>query len=156
MDNPIHGLQDMYTVISNERKIGGVIEADEIKLRSGETFQSPVFTNIDYSGSTFYTVSFISDKGTTMLIHVNDISTIKSLAHKRVQNINNQYYKEMKTKEKINYLKRLCKADQGACTKPFMEEVNRIIEDIGSKSIQGEDISIGIFKKAENNVFKIA
>jgi hypothetical protein len=46
----INGLSDMYTIIQNERKIGGVIEAESIKLRSGEEFVCPVILNIDFVG----------------------------------------------------------------------------------------------------------
>ncbi|WP_205600767.1 hypothetical protein [Gracilibacillus sp. YIM 98692] len=157
MGNQINGYHDFYTVISNERKIGGVIEAEEIRLRSGETFKFPVFTNIDYSGSTFYTICFITDNGTKMIIHVNDISTIKSPVHKRVQDIKNEYYREMKIKEKVNYLKRLCQADQGAYTKPFVEEAKLIIEDIGYKNVENlNDIKFSLLTQKESNFFKIA
>ncbi|MBM7572754.1 hypothetical protein [Aquibacillus albus] len=143
MGHSINGYHDFFTVISNERKIGGVIEAEEIRLRSGEKFQSPVFTHIDYSGSTFYTICFITNTGTKIITHVDDISTIKSPVHKRVQDINNEYYREIKVKEKLKYLKRLCQVDQGAYMKPFVEEAMLIINDIGYKNVkQLNDLNI--------------
>ncbi|WP_227939569.1 hypothetical protein [Alkalihalobacillus deserti] len=158
MSYSINGFQDFYTVLSNERKIGGVIEAENIKLRTGEVFHSPVFTNIDYSGSVFYSVGFISDEGVRMIVHVNDISTITSPLHKKVAMMNNEYYKALKMKEKVMYLKRLYKADQGAFTKPFLEEVKLIIEDIGISSIENDkELSKELLLKVSNNkVIKIA
>ncbi len=157
MSNEINGFHDFYTVISNERKVGGVIEAQEIRLRSGEVYQCPVFTNIDYTGSTFYTICFITEDGNRMIVNVNDISAIKSPAHKHIQDMNNNIYKEIKVKEKLNYLKRLCKADQGAHTKPFVDEAVLIIKDVGYKNVENEnDISVEFFKKKDTKVFKIA
>ncbi|MBM7570595.1 hypothetical protein [Aquibacillus albus] len=157
MGNQINGYYDFYTVISNERKIGGVIEAEEIQLRSGESFQFPVFTNIDYSGSTFYTICFITDNCTKMIVHVDDIRSIKSPVHKRIQDIKNEYYREIKINEKVNYLKRLCQADQGAYTKPFVEEAKLVIDDIGYKNVENlNDVNIKLLTKSEDKVFKIA
>jgi hypothetical protein len=157
MSYSINGFHDFYTVLSNERKIGGVIEAETVKLRSGEVFNSPVFTNVDYSGSIFYSIGFITDKGVRMIVHVNDISTIVSPVHKKISMIKNEHYKSMKINEKLMYLKRLFKADQGAFTKPFLEEVTLIIEDIGIKSLENDkDLSNELLFKVKDNVIKIA
>jgi hypothetical protein len=156
MGYSINGFHDFYTVLSNERKIGGVIEAENIKLRSGEVFQSPVFTNIDYSGSVFYSVGFITDKGIRMIVHVNDISTITSPIYKKVAMMKNEYYKSLKVKEKLKYLKRLYKADQGAFTKPFLEEAKLIIEDIGITSIENDKELNKLLLQFSNKVTKIA
>ncbi|MCQ6281962.1 hypothetical protein [Bacillus sp. EB600] len=34
----VNGLNDIYTIIQNERKLGSAIEAESIRLRSGEEF----------------------------------------------------------------------------------------------------------------------
>ncbi|WP_209122739.1 hypothetical protein [Alkalihalobacillus sp. BA299] len=157
MSYSINGFHDFYTILSNERKIGGVIEAENIKLRTGEVFDYPVFTNIDYSGSVFYSVGFITDKGIRMIVHVNDISMITSPLHKKVAMVNNEYYKRLKMKEKLKYLKRLYKADQGAFTKPFLEEAKLIVEDIGVKPLENDqEIDQELIFKISNKVIKIA
>jgi len=43
----INGLLDMKTIIQNERKVGGAVEAELIKLRTGEEYSLPV-KNIPY------------------------------------------------------------------------------------------------------------
>ncbi|WP_209124278.1 hypothetical protein [Alkalihalobacillus sp. BA299] len=157
MNNSINGFHDFYTILSNERKIGGGIEAETIKLRTGEVFRNPVFTNIDYSGSVFYTIGFMTEDGVCMIVHVNDISSITSPVHKKVAMIRNKYYRAMKVKEKVKYLKRLFKADQGAYTKPFLEEAKLIIEDVGVKPIENDqEIGQELIFKISNKVNKIA
>jgi hypothetical protein len=92
-----------------------------------------------------------------MIVHVNDISMITSPLHKKVAMMNNEYYKSLKMKEKILYLKRLYKADQGAFTKPFLEEAKLIIEDIGITSIEDDkELSKDLLLKVSNKVIKIA
>ncbi|MGO4887338.1 hypothetical protein ACJ2A9_06255 [Anaerobacillus sp. MEB173] len=153
---PINGYNDIQTVISNERKIGGVIEAEQIQLRSGEVYDCPVFTSVDVVGANIYSIGFISKDGVRMIVHVNDISMIKSATHKKIHELNNAGYKEYKVKEKLKYLKRLCKADQGACTCPFVEEAMLIIEDIGTDVLKVEkDLDLKFLSKG-NKVVKIA
>ncbi len=157
MGYPINGFHDFYTVLTNERKIGGVIEAESVKLRTGEVFHSPVFTNIDYSGSVFYSIGFITSEGVRMIVHVNDISSITAPSHKKIANMKNEHYKEIKVNEKLKYLRRLYKADQGAFTKPFLEEAKLIIEDIGMTSLEKEkDLSVEFLARFNKKVFKIA
>jgi hypothetical protein len=131
MRGQVNGFNDIFTIIANERKVGGAIEAEKIRLRSGEEFQSPVITNIDYSGSIFYSISFVSDDGSRMIINVNDISMIAEPVHKKLHEINNRIYREHKTEEKIRYLGRLCEVNEGSCTPIFLEEAKEIVEDIG-------------------------
>lgn len=153
MSYPINGFQDIHTLLTNERKIGGAIEAEQIKLRSGEVYNYPVFTNVDYTGGTFYSVGFVSDDGTRMIVNVSDISSIKSPMHKKVTTVQNSFFKEYKTREKLNYLKRLIRADQGAYTKPFVQEASLIVEDIGIKYVSNE---INIEFLTNSKVVKIA
>jgi hypothetical protein len=155
MSYPINGFHDFHTILANERKIGGVIEAEQIQLRSGETFSFPVFTNIDYTGSTFYSLGFISFDGVRMIVNVNDISSIKAPMHKKVSEIYNPNYREMKISEKVNYLRRLYKADQGAFTRPFVQEATLIIEDIGIENVKN-DLNIDFLEVKSNKVVRIA
>ncbi|RBW68322.1 hypothetical protein [Bacillus taeanensis] len=154
MNSQVNGLMDIYTIVSNERKVGGAIEAEKIQLRSGEVFDYPVITNLDYSGSVFYHLSFITDSGSPMMVHVNDISLIASPVHKKVCDLKNHSYKKMKTEEKIHYLKLLCTVNEGSYTKPFIDEVKAIIQDIGYHSLkQDQDFT---FIAKEKQLFKIA
>ncbi|UTR11687.1 hypothetical protein MM300_05080 [Evansella sp. LMS18] len=154
----INGYKDFYTVIENERKIGGVIEAEEVQLKNGEIYKNPVFTNIDYSGGIFYTAAIVANDGSHIIVHVNDISMIKSPAHKKIKDMKNHYFKEIKIKEKMRYLKCLAKGDQGAFTKPFVEEARLIIEDIGSDVLINEkqELSYEFMTMFNNKVVKIA
>jgi hypothetical protein len=138
MGYDVNGFTDMYTVLSNERKIGGAIEAEQIRLRTGEEYSNPVITNIDFNGSVFYSLGFITDKGKHYIVNVQDISIISSSRHCKIFELNNMYYMNLKTKQRIKYLKRLCEVNEGCCTKVFQEEVQHIVEDIGYEAIKNE------------------
>lgn len=127
----INGLRDIHTVLSNERKLGGAVEADFIRLSSGEEFSNIVVTHIDTAGSIIYSVSFITEEGNRYIIHVNDISLISQPTHKHIKYLKNKYYKQWKTEEKIKFLKKLCGLNEGCCTKPFLCEATTLVEDIG-------------------------
>lgn len=130
----VNGLKDIHTVLSNERKLGGSVEADIIRLRSGEEFPNAVITHIDMAGSIIYSVSFVTEEGNRYIIHVNDISMISQPAHKYIKNLNNKYWKQHKTEEKIKFLSKLCGLNEGCCTKLFFREAQQIIEDIGMEA----------------------
>ena len=49
--NKINGLKDIHKLLVNERKIGGVIEVNTLRLRTGEVYQNAVITHIDLIGS---------------------------------------------------------------------------------------------------------
>ncbi|WP_102345502.1 hypothetical protein [Bacillus sp. Marseille-P3661] len=154
MENIVNGFNDIYSIIVNERKIGGLIEANKINLRTGEEFTNAIITNIDYSGSIFYTLTFVADNGERIIVNVNDISKIEAPFHKRVHQIKNKLFKEQKIKEKNSYLKRLCELNKGAFVKTFLDEVLLLVEDIGTYNIS-EDIDIS-FLNVKDKVIKIA
>lgn len=133
----VNGLKDIHTVLSNERKLGGAVEADFIRLRTGEEFTNIVITHIDTAGSILYSVSFVTEEGKRYIIHVNDISVISEATHKHINQIRNKYYKKWKTEEKLKFLQKLCKLNEGCYTKPFINEVMHIIEDIGKDAVRG-------------------
>jgi hypothetical protein len=150
----VNGLTDIHTVMVNERKIGGAIEAEKIRLRSGEEFVCPVITHIDCSGSSFYSLGFLTAEGKTIIVHVNDISMIVEPIHKKIYELKNRYYKEHKMKEKLKYLKRLCEVNHGSNNLPFIKEAKMIIEDIGLDAAKKEiDLN---FLNEKKHLFRIA
>jgi uncharacterized protein YerC len=154
MAKMINGYLDMHTVVLNERKLGGAIEAERIKLRTGEEYSRPVITNIDFCGSVFYCLTFVDEQGERMMVHVNDISIIDNPTHKKVCDLNNKYYKQIKAEERINYLKRLCEVNDGACTELFLKEAKMIIDDIGYENIR-QEIDLTFLAK-NKKIYKIA
>ncbi|MEW9674221.1 hypothetical protein [Ammoniphilus sp. 3BR4] len=129
----VNGLKDIYTVLVNERKLGGAVETESVRLRSGEEFPNAVVTHIDMAGPIIYSVSFITEEGKRYIVHVNDISMISQPAHKYIKSLNNSFYKQFKTEEKIKYLTKLCQLNEGSFAKPVFNEVLQIIEDIGKE-----------------------
>lgn len=127
----VTGLKDIHTVLSNERKLGGAVEADFIRLRSGEEYNNVGITGIDTSGSIIYSVSFVTEEGKRFIIHVNDISLISEPTHKYIKQLNNKIYRRWKTEEKVKFLKKLCGLNEGCFTKPFVCEAMQVMEDIG-------------------------
>jgi hypothetical protein len=154
MNYEINGFTDIYTILSNERRVGGAIEAESIRLRSGEVFNHPVVTHIDYTGSTFYTIGFVSDKGLKMIVNVTEISAMVSPAHKRIKELKNSHYKNIKVNEKLRYLKRLCELNEGCRTEPFVQEVKAIVNDIGWESV-GNQLNLD-FLRENQKVVQIA
>lgn len=154
MTNTINGFHDIYSILANERKLGGVIEAAKITIRSGEQYSNPVITNIDFFGGTFYSVGFIADNGNHLIVNVSDISKIEEPAHKRIHEMENKVFQSQKLTEKNNYLKKLCDLNKGVFLNTFLNEVNLLVEDIGFDNIN-EDIDIK-FLPQKNNVIKIA
>ncbi|WP_124728080.1 hypothetical protein [Staphylospora marina] len=135
MNREIDGLIDIHTILSHERKLGGAVEADFIRLNSGEMFQSPVITRIDVTGGNVYTVSFVDESGRKFIVHVNEIAVIGSPGHKRIHELNNRYGKQMLTARKLAYLKRLCEVNAGSSDPFFVKEVIVILDDIGMDAV---------------------
>lgn len=138
MNYQINGLRDIYTVLANERRIGGAIEAQSIRLSTGEVFNNPVITHIDFSGFTFYTMGFVTDQGLRMIVNVNEISKIFSPEHKRIKDLQNSCYKKIKVEEKLRFLKRLCEVNEGCHTKTSLDEIKAVVNDIGLESLEGK------------------
>lgn len=154
MTHNINGFIDIHSILANERKIGGVIEASRITLCTGEEYNNPVITNIDFFGGTFYTLGFIADNGNHIIVNVRDISKIVEPVHKKVHEMQNIVYKMEKLKEKNNYLKKLCDLNKEVYIKTFLNEVNLLVDDIGVENIS-EEIDHSFLTK-KNKIFKIA
>jgi hypothetical protein len=127
----INGYTDMHTVISNERKIGGALEASMIRLRSGEEFKNAVITRLEMSDAQFCSLGFFTEDCKRVIVHINDISMIMDANHVNVSDLQNPCMREKKMEERIKHLKRLCELNEGSCTVPFREEVMMLVEDIG-------------------------
>jgi hypothetical protein len=130
----INGLQDIHTIILNERKVGGAVEAEFIRLRTGEEFISPVITSMDMDGAAIYSAGIFTNEGKRFIVSVNEISMISEPTHKRLHELMNKPYQEFKTAEKINYLLRLCELNEGSETPIFRGEVMQIADDIGKEA----------------------
>jgi hypothetical protein len=127
----VNGLADIYTVLSNERRLGGVIETEYICLRNGEHFPHSVITSIERIGNAGYYVGFITKEGKRVISHIDEITLISEPVHKRICEMSNEVYKKIKIDEKIKYLKKLCQVNEGSCTPVFEKEVKQVVEDIG-------------------------
>jgi DNA polymerase II large subunit len=127
----INGYTDMYTVIANERKVGGAIEASTIRLRSGEVYANAVLTRLEMSGTHFCSIGFVTEDGKRLIVHVNDISMVADARHVDVRELNNDLMREEKTAERLKRLKRLCELNEGSCTLTFQEEATLLVQDIG-------------------------
>ncbi|MED4353642.1 hypothetical protein P9265_15100 [Schinkia azotoformans] len=154
MTYKINGFIDIHSILTNERKLGGVIEASVIRLRTGEEYNNPVITNIDFFGGIFYSLGFIADNGDHMIINVSDISKITEPTHKKIHEMNNKVYKAEKLSEKNSYLKKLCDLNKGVYIKTFINEVKLLVEDIGVENINKE-IDIDFLQK-NKKIVKIA
>ncbi len=127
----INGYTDMYTVIANERKIGGAIEAGSIRLRTGEMFANAVLTRLEMSGAHFCSIGFVTEEGQRLIVHVDDISMIADARHVNVCDLRNDGMRAEKKAERLKRLKRLCELNEGSCTLTFQEEAFLLAEDIG-------------------------
>ncbi|MEC1773680.1 hypothetical protein [Schinkia azotoformans] len=154
MTYKINGFIDIHSILTNERKLGGVIEASVIRLRTDEEYNNPVITNIDFFGGTFYSLGFIADNGDHMIVNVSDISKITEPTHKKIHEMNNKVYKAEKLSEKNSYLKKLCDLNKGVYIKTFINEVKLLVEDIGVENINKE-IDIDFLQK-NKKIVKIA
>lgn len=151
----LHGLKDIHTVISNERKIGGTVEASFIRLRSGEEFTYPVFTSIDVSKGQLVTLGFITESDEHIIVHVDEISQIKGLEYKLKCELKNIQAKKGLLSEAIQYLRKLCEINQGFVTRPFKEELIRLVRDISMEEIQNHNLSLPISLEEQNNLIYI-
>ncbi|MED0676300.1 hypothetical protein ABEV55_06200 [Aneurinibacillus thermoaerophilus] len=138
MGYQVKGLMDIHTVLSNERKLGGVIEVEYLRLRSGEQFPNAVITSIEMAGNAIYSVGFITEQGKQFIAHVDEISIILEPVHKRICEMSNESYRQIKTVEKLKYLKKLLQANAGSCTPTFRKEVEQLVDDIGVNAAANE------------------
>lgn len=152
MKTYINGMQDINTIIRNERKLGGAVEAEFIRLRTGEEFGSPVITSIDTDGTVICAVGFFTKEGKRLLVGVNELSMISEPTHKYLHQLTNSAYKSFKTEEKVKYLIRLCELNEGSETPVFKEEVKRIVEDIGEEALLSLDVQPSFLQPARRKI----
>ena len=150
----INGLKDIHKLLANERKIGGVIEVDSLRLRTGEVYPQAVITHIDLLGSSIYSIGFITNEHQNIIINVSELSLLEAPKHKKIHEINNQAYKTTITKVKIKYLKRLLEINKDSFNPIFLEEARMIIGDIGLSAANKEINTSTI--NPENNIYSIA
>nr|WP_263324930.1 hypothetical protein [Neobacillus sp. Marseille-Q6967] len=142
MFNMLFGLKDIHTVITNQRKIGGAAEADSIRLSSGETYQNPVFTNVDISKGQYVSVGFIDEEGQNIIAHVDQIAVIKGLEHKLICQLNNTFIKQIMVRDTLQYLQKLCEVNSGFVTQTFKKEALRLVQDVSLKELKNHNISL--------------
>lgn len=152
----INGYTDMYTVIANERKIGGAIEADTIRLRSGEVYANAVLTRLEMSGAHFCSIGFVTEEGKRLIVHVDDISMIADARHLNVCELANPHMRAEKIADRLKRLKRLCELNEGSCTPTFQEEALLLAHDIGLETAR-EHVDLSFLPQAEKTrVIRIA
>ena len=142
MFNMLFGLKDIHTVISNKRKIGGAAEADMIQLSSGETYQNPVFTNVDISKGQYVSFGFIDENGVNIIAHVDQIAVIKGLQHKLICQLNNTYIQQMMVRDTLQYLQKLCEVNVGFVTQTFKKEALKLVRDVSVKELNKHNITL--------------
>jgi hypothetical protein len=152
----INGYTDMYTVLSNERKIGGAIEVSLIRLRSGEEYNNVVLTRLEMSDAQFCSLGFVTEEGKRLIVHVNDVSMIADANHVNVCELQNEVMREQKTAERLKRLKRLCQLNEGCITPTFREEALLLAEDIGF-DLARQHVDLSFLPQAEKaRVVRIA
>ena len=150
----INGLKDIHKLLMNERKIGGVIEVNTLRLRTGEVYPHAVITHIDLLGSSIYSIGFMTEVHQNIIVNINELGLLQEPKHKKIVELNNQAYKTTKTKEKIKYLKRLFEVNKDSLNPIFLEEARMIIEDIGLPAVKKEINTSIIYP--ENKIYSIA
>ena len=154
MNHQINGLKDIYKLLMNERKVGGVIEANALRLRTGEVYQNPVITQIDLLGSSIYSIGFMTEDHQNIIVNITELSLLQEPKHKKIVELNNEAYKKTKTKQKLKYLKRLFEINRDSLNSIFLEEAKMIIEDIGLPEAKKE-INTSLID-LENQTYSIA
>ena len=74
--NQINGLKDIHKLLMNERKIGGVIEVNTLRLRTGEVYQNAVITHIDLMGSSIYSIGFITEDQQNIIVNIAELRSV--------------------------------------------------------------------------------
>lgn len=141
MGKEVSGFDDMSSIIRNERKIGGVIESDYLRLTTGEEYYNVVISKVELIGS-LCSITCCTEDGSILMVNVKEVSMIHQPTHKKICDVRNQTYKRKKHQEKMKYLKRLFALNEESFNPIFMEEAMLLIEDIGWKNVKQElDIS---------------
>ncbi|WP_367758817.1 hypothetical protein [Ammoniphilus sp. 3BR4] len=116
--------------------MGGVIEAEYIRLRTGEQYSHAVITSVDMTGKSIYTLGFIDEQSQHFICHVDNLSLIYQPKHKRICQLNNEAVKKVKTADKQKYLQRLLEVNEGSVNPIFMKEIVQILQEIGEKAFR--------------------
>ncbi|RNB80629.1 hypothetical protein EDM59_25260 [Brevibacillus nitrificans] len=152
----INGYTDMYTVIANERKIGGAIEASSIRLRTGEVYANAVLTRLEMSGAHFCSIGFVTEEGQRLIVHVDDVSMIADARHVNVSELRNDCMRAEKKADRLKRLKRLCELNEGSCTLTFQEEALLLAQDVGLEEAHAQ-VDLSFLPQAEKSkVVRIA
>lgn len=138
MKDSIEGLHDIHTICSCRRKVGGAIEAESIQLRSGESFHNVAITHVDFSGSAFYFMGIMNAEGEQRIVNVQEVSQIKNAKHKRIHELKNVPYRRQQIDLKLRYLQRFLEVNDGHFSDDILEEIKRVVEDIGAKTVEQE------------------
>ncbi|WP_235062604.1 hypothetical protein [Thalassobacillus devorans] len=142
MNKQISGFEDMNTILANERKIGGVIESDYLRLSTGDEYNNIVITKVELLGSALCSIGCVTEEGQLLIVNAKEVSIIHQPKHKKIHELSNQSYKHTKMQEKLKYLKRLIELNEGSYNPFFREEALLVIKDIGLKNVKKEiDVS---------------
>ena len=71
----------------NERKVGGVIEVNTLRLRTGEVYQNAVITQIDLLGSSIYSIGFMTEDHQNIIVNITELSLLQEPKHKKIVRI---------------------------------------------------------------------
>ncbi|WP_240374083.1 hypothetical protein [Bacillus piscicola] len=142
MNTRVNGFDDMHSILRNERKVGGVIESDYLRLSSGEEFHNIVITKVEMIGTALCSLSCVTEEGNMLIVNAKDVSLIHQPQHKKICELCNKEFKQVKMQEKMKYLKRLCDLHEDNLNPIFVEEAMLLIQDIGLKNAKEEiDVS---------------
>lgn len=142
MKKKLHRLMDIYICKLNQRKIGGAVEAQYVRLRSGEEYHNPVFMDVDVSRGHVISLGMMDEDGNNLIINVNDISMVKELEHKLICQLKNEQARHYLLEETVDYLKKLCELNHGFVTPTFEKEALRLVKDISLKEINKQKINL--------------
>ena len=132
----VNGYKDIYTVVTNERKVGGAVEVDELRLRSGEAFRNVVIMSIEAAEKGTYMVGFVTEDGRRYIAHTSDISLMVQPTHKRVKDLRNPVAREELMKRRLKYLRRLLEVNEGNDSFLIRQEVKQLVSDIGFENVR--------------------
>jgi hypothetical protein len=135
----IKGLSDICTVLLNQRNLGGALEAESIRLRTGEEYQYPVIVSLERAGDQFYSMGLVTFEGKHIIVHTGEVGQIHQVRHVDLKDLHNSVYRQQRQQELLRYLDRLCEVNSGFITDTFRKEALRIVEDIGWENIEERD-----------------
>lgn len=132
----VNGYRTIYTVVNNERIVGGAVEVDELRLRSGERFRNVVITSIEAGENGTYMLGFVTEDGRRYIAHTSDISLMVQPTHKRVKDLRNLVAREELLKRRLTYLRRVLEVNEGNDSFLFRQEVKNLVNDIGLENVR--------------------